>query len=157
MICDGPIEEAIEARDSFMNWATDALDLPCFAYGPERSLPEVRRGAFRGLAPEKRPERSPPRRRGPAPSGPDRFWSPTTSGSASTDLEIARSIARRLRGPAVRSLGLFVGDRVQVSNRPDRPVPDGSRRDLRPGRPPCRRITGMQSLGQNSLAWHPCG
>jgi glutamate formiminotransferase len=120
LIADGPIEEAIEARDAFIAWASEALELPCFAYGPDRSLPEVRRRAFRDLEPET-----------PVPEA--RLTDPHPTGGAcaagarpilvayilwlaSSDLEAARSIARRLRGPAVRSLGLVVGDRVQVSN-----------------------------------------
>ena len=43
--------EAVAARDDFAKWATGALQLPVFLYGPERSLPEVRRRAWRDLAP----------------------------------------------------------------------------------------------------------
>jgi glutamate formiminotransferase len=34
---------------------------------------------------------------------------------AEADLEVARAVARELRSPAIRALGLQVGDRVQVS------------------------------------------
>ena len=34
------------ARDRFASWAGAELGLPCFLYGPERSLPDVRRQAF---------------------------------------------------------------------------------------------------------------
>jgi glutamate formiminotransferase len=115
MICDGPIEEAVEARNAFMDRAADALGLPCFAYGPERSLPEVRRGAFRGLAPERGPS-TPHPTAGACAVGARPILVAYNLWLASSDLDVACSIARRLRGPAVRSLGLAVGDRVQVSN-----------------------------------------
>jgi glutamate formiminotransferase len=114
LICDGPIDEAIEARDAFMAWAADKLELPCFAYGPERSLPEVRRLANSGS---------------PADTGP-LLRHPTAGACAvgarpvlvaynlwmsSPDVEAARSIVREIRGPSVRSLCLSVGERVQVS------------------------------------------
>ena len=50
----------VEARDRFAAWAGAELGLPCFLYGPERSLPEVRRSAFRSLAPDTGPERPHP-------------------------------------------------------------------------------------------------
>ena len=34
--------DAVAARDRFATWAGGELDLPCFFYGPERALPEVR-------------------------------------------------------------------------------------------------------------------
>src|SRR5205823_4756610 len=33
--------DAVSTRDRFASWAGDALGVPCFLYGPERSLPEV--------------------------------------------------------------------------------------------------------------------
>jgi glutamate formiminotransferase / 5-formyltetrahydrofolate cyclo-ligase len=115
MICDGPIEEAVVARDAFMDWAAGTLDLPCFAYGPERSLPEVRRAAFRDLAPERGPGK-PHLTAGACAVGARPLLLAYNLWLASSDLDLARTIARGLRGPAVRSLGLAVGDRVQVSN-----------------------------------------
>ena len=44
--------EAVAARDRFAAWAGPSLDLPCFLYGPERTLPDVRRAAFAALAPD---------------------------------------------------------------------------------------------------------
>src|SRR6202022_168904 len=34
--------DALAARDQFAAWAAAALALPCFLYGPERTLPDVR-------------------------------------------------------------------------------------------------------------------
>ena len=53
---DGPIAPAIQARDDFARWAGIELRLPCFLYGPERSLPEVRRQAWRTLSPDTGPD-----------------------------------------------------------------------------------------------------
>src|SRR5581483_1095413 len=43
---------ALAARDEFGAWAAAELGLPVFAYGPERPLPAVRRGAFSLLRPD---------------------------------------------------------------------------------------------------------
>ncbi|HZM31202.1 MAG TPA: hypothetical protein VFB77_11965, partial [Acidimicrobiales bacterium] len=51
------LADAVGARDRFLAWAADDLGLPGFAYGPERSLPEVRRRAFADLAPSAGPPR----------------------------------------------------------------------------------------------------
>ena len=49
---DTNMKEAVAARDRFASWAANELGVPCFLYGPERSLPDVRRSAFRSLAPD---------------------------------------------------------------------------------------------------------
>ncbi len=43
------------ARDAFAAWFATAFGVPCFLYGPGRTLPEVRRGAFTALAPDTGP------------------------------------------------------------------------------------------------------
>lgn len=110
-----PLDQAVAARGRFAEWAAAALDLPCFLYGPERSLPEVRRGAFRSLAPDTGP---------PAPH--------PTAGAACVgarpvlvaynvwlappaDVATAQRVAAVVRGPALRALGFDVGGRAQVS------------------------------------------
>ena len=108
------LPDAIAARDRFAAWAAAALDLPCFLYGPERSLPDVRRGAFRGLAPDVGPPRPHPTAGAVAVGARDvlvayNVW------LAARELDRARAVARAVRSPAVRALGLAVGDRVQVS------------------------------------------
>ena len=50
------MDEAIRARDRFATWAGDELRVSCFVYGPERSLPDVRRTAFSSLAPDTGPD-----------------------------------------------------------------------------------------------------
>lgn len=105
---------ALRARWAFAVWAGDRLDIPCFLYGPERSLPEVRRGAFRSLAPDTGPSVPPPDR-GACAVGARPALVAYNLWLEGADLAAARRIAARLRGPTVRALGLPVGDAVQVS------------------------------------------
>jgi len=109
-----PAANACQARDEFCRWAADALDLPCFAYGPERSLPEVRRLAFNGLDPTTGP-RSPHRRAGAVAVGCRPVLVAYNVWLAGDQLPAARRIATAVRSDAVRALGLQVGNRVQVS------------------------------------------
>jgi glutamate formiminotransferase / 5-formyltetrahydrofolate cyclo-ligase len=106
--------EAIAARDGFISTIGAELALPCFSYGPERSLPDVRRRAFDSLAPTS------------GPPAPHPTAGATCVGARATlvaynvylvdpDLEAAKAIARSLRSPGVRALGLRVGAEVQVS------------------------------------------
>jgi len=121
---DGDLAPALRARDDFANWAASDLGLPCFLYGPERELPEVRRRAFVDLAPDRGPK-SPHPTAGACAVG-ARFplvaynlWLSTA------DREVAASIARQLRGDSVRALGLVVGDATQVSCNLLRPMQFG--------------------------------
>ena len=90
------------------------LDLPCFLYGPERTLPAVRRTRSASWSPTSGPVR-PIRRPVRSPSALGRCWWPTTCGSLDADLGIARDLARRLRSPHVRALAFPLGDHIQVS------------------------------------------
>lgn len=104
---------SIGARDRFAAWAAAELRLPCFLYGPERTLPEVRRRAWHDLPPDTGPSRPHPTA-GAAAVGARgvlvayNLW-------VDTDVATARRVAVALRRPGLRALGLQVGDRVQVS------------------------------------------
>jgi glutamate formiminotransferase len=107
--------DAMGARDRFATWAANELGVPCFLYGPERTLPDVRREAFRSLAPDTG---------APAPH-------PTAGAICvgarpvlvaynlwlvpGTDASVASRIAAAVRGPAVRALGLDLEGVAQVS------------------------------------------
>lgn len=107
-------EDATASRNRFARWAADELDLPCFLYGPERSLPDVRRQAFATLLPDL--GRSTPHPTAGACAVGVR--SPLVAYNVWLDgdaLDAAFEVARRVRGPHLRALGLQVGDRVQVS------------------------------------------
>ena len=106
-------DDARAARDEFARWVAGELGVPAFAYGPGRTLPEVRRGAFDGIAPDFGPTRPHPTAGAVAVGARDvlvayNLW-------IGEDLETARDIARAIRGPTVRTLGLDLGGRAQVS------------------------------------------
>ena len=123
---DGTItswEAIISARDAFAAWAASTLAVPCFLYGPERSLPEVRRQAFSALSPDTGPV-APHSTAGAMAvgartvliaynvwiAGPD-AGSPAQAEAA----EVAKTLAARLRRPGLRTLGLAVDGGAQVS------------------------------------------
>lgn len=111
---DTSLAAAVAARDRFCAWAAAELGLPCFAYGPERTLPEVRRDAFGPLAPTTGPA-APHPTAGAAAVGARPLLVAYNLWLAVPDLARARALARDLRSPAVRALGLAVGRDVQVS------------------------------------------
>ena len=109
-----PFAEAVAARDRYARWAADELGVPCFLYGPERSLPDVRRGAFTALSPDVGPAEAHPTA-GAIAVGVRPVLVAYNLWLATPDLDEARRIARSVRGDAVRALGLAVGAHVQVS------------------------------------------
>ncbi len=111
---NGDISPALTARDRFAAWAGEQLGLPCFLYGPERSLPDVRRRAWRTLAPDSGSSRPHPTA-GAVAVGARPVLIAYNLWLAVPDLPAARRIAATLRGPQVRALALPVGRSVQVS------------------------------------------
>ena len=126
-----PWEAIIVARDSFASWAGSELGIPCFLYGPERSLPDIRRHAFSTLSPDTGPA-APHPTAGASAVGARRVliaynvWiAGPYAGGPGTDsdvapahvevTEVARSLAARLRRPGLRTLGLAVDGGAQVS------------------------------------------
>lgn len=110
----GDLGDAVEARRRFAVWAGDELGLPCFFYGPERSLPEVRRRAFVELRPDTGPDRPHPKAGACAVGARPalvayNLWLDTS------DVSTAKAVAAAVRGPALRALGLAVGRSSQVS------------------------------------------
>lgn len=109
------MDDAVAARDHFARWLGTSLGVPAFTYGPGRpSLPEIRREAFGRLAPDAGPAHASPRS-GATAVGARPVLVAYNLWLATPDLALAASLARRLRGPAVRALGLAVGTAVQVS------------------------------------------
>lgn len=108
------LDDAVAARDRFARWAGDTLGVPCFVYGPERSLPDIRRGAWTDLAPTTGPDHPHPTA-GAIAVGARPVLVAYNVWLAEPDLDLARAVARDVRGPGIRTLGLAVGDEVQVS------------------------------------------
>ena len=101
------LDDAVAARDRLVARIEDELGVPCLRYGPERTLPEARRAAAQ------------------TPAHPTagvccvgarpvlvayNLWL-----RAGASLDDARRIANEIRSPTLRTLGLQVGDAVQVS------------------------------------------
>lgn len=108
------LSEAVEARDRFGTWAATELGVPGFAYGPERSLPDVRRHAFTTLPPTWGPS-SPHPTAGAICVGARPVLVAYNVWLAGNDLAEAKRVATAVRRPGLRALGLPVGGRVQVS------------------------------------------
>lgn len=108
------VADAVAARDAFAHWFADEHGVPCFLYGAERTLPDVRRHAFGALAPATGPILPHPTA-GATAVGQRAVLIAYNAWVRGTDLEGARRLAAAVRGPAIRALGLQVGDRLQVS------------------------------------------
>jgi glutamate formiminotransferase / 5-formyltetrahydrofolate cyclo-ligase len=108
--------DAVAARDRFLAWAGAELDLPGFAYGPERSLPEVRRSAFASLAPTAGPALPHPTAGAVCVGARPVLVAYNVWLASGAGVEEAVRVAVGLRvGGRVRALGLDVGGRAQVS------------------------------------------
>lgn len=111
---DTPMIQAIEARNRFGEWAATDLGLPCFYYGPERSLPELRRHAFQTLEPDAGPKMPHPTA-GAACVGARRVLVAYNLWLRDPDIETARRIAKTLRSEHLRTLPLLLGEEIQIS------------------------------------------
>jgi glutamate formiminotransferase len=116
------MSDALTARQSFAEWVTDEFAIPCFLYGPahgslssERTLPDIRRQAWKTLQPDLGP-RSPHPTAGAICVGTRpilvayNIWMSDPSGGATV-----REIAHNMRSATVRTLALSVGSAFQVS------------------------------------------
>jgi glutamate formiminotransferase / 5-formyltetrahydrofolate cyclo-ligase len=108
------MDDALAARHRFAQWLAAAHDVPSFFYGPERSLPEVRKNAFVTLAPDTGPPTSHVRA-GACAVGARPMLIAYNLWLENTDIAEAKRIARVIREPRLRTLGLTTGDHTQVS------------------------------------------
>jgi glutamate formiminotransferase len=114
-------EAVLGARDAYATWSAAALAVPCFRYGPERSLPDIRRHAFTTLAPDTGPARPHPTAGATAVGARGlliayNVWIAATGElTDATPVSVARSLAARMRRPGLRTLGLAVDGGAQVS------------------------------------------
>lgn len=114
------MDEAVSARNDFAAWLAAELRVPSFLYGPNgyaptRSLPEIRRRAWRELPPDVGPHRPHPTAgavcvgaRGPLVAY--NIWL-----REGDDWARASEITSAIRSSHVRALTLRLGDRVQIS------------------------------------------
>jgi glutamate formiminotransferase len=108
------LREALEARDQFAHAVSESLALPCFLYGPERSLPEIRRTAFRTLPPDLGPSEPHPSA-GACCVGARGVLVAYNVNIAGVDLATTRTIASEVRSTELRTLGFDLGGTMQVS------------------------------------------
>ncbi len=108
------LERAVRARQDFGRWAAEELELPIFLYGPERSLPELRRRAWRDLGPDMGPSVPHPTA-GAVALGLRPLMVAFNLWTATADLQRARAVAAAVRSSQVRSLAFSLGGEVQVS------------------------------------------
>lgn len=113
-LADSSMAEALAARDRLA--ATVASwGVPVFLYGPERSLPDVRRHAFADLAPDLGPAQPHPTAGASCIGARSSLVAYNVWLAPPATVADARAVARAVRGPAVRALGLDIGGRPQVS------------------------------------------
>jgi len=115
----GQIGQAKALRDATAEWISTTFTVPVFLYGPlpngsTRSLPDVRRGAFRTLSPDLGPPEPDPHLGACAVGVRDVLvaWNICVRG---VPLVEAKKIAREIRRPEVRALAFEVGGGVQIS------------------------------------------
>ena len=119
--------DAIAARDAFAQWASSELSVPCFVYGIERSLPDLRRDAWANLQPQYGPPVPHPTAGAICVGARKLLVAFNVWLKTNTSEKDARSIAQSVRSDSIRTLALRVGNHWQISMNlidPDRIGPD---------------------------------
>lgn len=106
--------DALHARDEFAQWAWTELRVPSFLYGPERTLPDIRRRAWRDLNPDVG-DRIAHATAGAMCVGVREPLIAYNVWLEDADIVDAKRIASLVRTKNVRTLGLQVGRSTQVS------------------------------------------
>jgi len=107
-------EHAVAARNEFAEFAASELGIPSFVYGPERDLPEIRKRAFIDLKPDFGPQ-SPHPTAGAICVGARDVLVAYNVWLKNATIADGRRIAKEIRSKQVRTLGLQLGDEIQVS------------------------------------------
>jgi glutamate formiminotransferase / 5-formyltetrahydrofolate cyclo-ligase len=113
-LIDSTIREAHIARDEFVTWAVTDLEIPCFIYGTERTLPDIRKTAWTTLMPDAGP-RLPHPTAGAMCVGVREPLVAYNLWLEDVDLVTTRRIASSVRTAEIRALGLQIGAFTQVS------------------------------------------
>jgi len=108
------MHDAQVARDEFAQWFAETFAVPVFLYGPERTLPTIRRDAFTTLQPQYGPSQ-PHVTAGAAAVGCRPILVAWNIWLTDADLSLAKDLAKSLRNEHLRTLGLQVGALTQVS------------------------------------------
>jgi glutamate formiminotransferase/glutamate formiminotransferase/formiminotetrahydrofolate cyclodeaminase len=106
--------DAVEARDEFAQWMGHELGVPTFLYGRERSLPDIRKNAWKTLRPDVGPQEQHPTA-GAVCVGAREPLVAWNMWLRNVDLAQTRQIAAQVRSAQIRTLGLQVGEFTQVS------------------------------------------
>ena len=113
-LVDSTMNDARIARDEFATWATAELNVPCFLYGAERTLPYIRKTAWTSLMPSAGTH-SPHPTAGAMCVGVREPLVAYNLWLEDVDLATTRRIAAAVRTANIRTLGLQVGTFTQVS------------------------------------------
>jgi glutamate formiminotransferase len=109
-------DDALLARDRFARWTADSLGVPCFVFGPERSLSDIRRRAFTtSLGPDTGPGRPHPSAGALCVGARGLLVAYNLWLAPGSDVEVAREVATAIRAPGIRALGLDLDGRAQVA------------------------------------------
>lgn len=111
---DAQWSDAVHARNDFAQWAAAELQVPCFLYGDERTLPDIRRTAWDSLVPDVGPPQ-PHNTAGAMCVGVRQPLIAYNVWLAGVDLATTKAIASSVRSESIRTLGLQVGEFTQVS------------------------------------------
>jgi glutamate formiminotransferase len=113
-----PAAGARVLRDDTAGWIAETFDVPCFLYGEVdgrlRTLPDVRRRAFKGLLPDRGPARPAPRV-GAVAVGARPVLVAWNLWLRDVSILQAKQIASAIRRAEVRALAFPIGEQVQVS------------------------------------------
>lgn len=108
------LSEALAARDEFARTVATRLAVPCFLYGPERTLPEIRHTAFRSLDPDVGPV-TPHETAGACCVGARGALIAYNLHVTGLDRDAARAVAREVRAPELRTLSFAMPSGTQIS------------------------------------------
>ena len=112
---ESTMKDAQLARDEFARWASSELSVPCFVYGTERSLPELRRDAWTNLHPQYGPHVPHTTAGAMCVGARNLLVAYNVWLDPKTSEKDARSIAHSVRGDGIRTLALRVGNHWQIS------------------------------------------
>ena len=124
---ESTMHDAIVARDEFAHWASSELSVPCFVYGAERTLPDIRRQAWTNLQPQCGPDVPHSTAGAVCVGARNQLVAYNVWLDIKTSEKDARSIAQSVRGDGIRTLALQVGNHWQISMNlidPNRVGPD---------------------------------